>query len=261
LIVGLIPYVAKCDEAAQAVGRLEEALDAGHTVIANEKRVLPVPTSPKTIRFNEVVFKYRSETNESFTLGPLSFSVGLPDLLFITGGNGSGKSTLLKVLTGLYSPDSGYIEVDGVVVGPDNIQGYRELFSAIFADFHLFEKLYGMFGTSGQAVTELLKEMSLDRKVQFTDDRFTTLDLSTGQKKRLALVVSLLERKVIYVFDELAADQDPEFRRFLYEDLLPQLKKQGHGVIAATHDDRYFHVADRIMKMEYGKIEYIRPKA
>ena len=101
--------------------------------------------------------------------------------------------------------------------------------------------------------------MQLSDKVRVVNDRWSTLELSTGQRKRLALVVSLLDHKPLLVFDELAADQDPEFRQFLYEELLPRLRSQGTTVIAATHDDRYFHVADKVIKMEYGKATYVRP--
>jgi ABC-type hemin transport system ATPase subunit len=59
--------------------------------------------------------------------------------------------------------------------------------------------------------------------------------------------------------DEFAADQDPEFRRFFYETLLPELKAAGKTVIAITHDDRYFHCADRVIKMEYGQVQSTAP--
>jgi putative ATP-binding cassette transporter len=188
----------------------------------------------------------------------VSFSITPGRITFIIGGNGSGKSTLLKVIAGLYAPDSGTIRVDGTPLAAIDPQSYRELFAAIFADFHLFERLYGLLGTDPEQVTSLLREMELDRKVRFIDDRFTTLELSTGQRKRLALIVSLLDERPVFLFDELAADQDPEFRRFLYEQLLPRLRAGGHAVIAATHDDRYFHVADTLIKMEYGKVVHVQ---
>ncbi len=96
--------------------------------------------------------------------------------------------------------------------------------------------------------------MQLDRKVQLIDGKLSTLDLSTGQRKRLALIQAMMEDKPIYVFDEWAAEQDPQFRRYFYETLLPEFKAQGKTVIAVTHDDRWFHVADRVLKMEYGQI-------
>ena len=179
--------------------------------------------------------------------------------VIIMGPSGSGKSTLLKVLAGLYPPDSGNLVVDGTPVARLDTQSYRELFAAIFADFHLFERLYGLLGTDEAVIGELLKDMQLSDKVRVVNDRWSTLELSTGQRKRLALVVSLLDQKPLLVFDELAADQDPEFRQFLYEELLPRLRSQGTTVIAATHDDRYFHVADKVIKMEYGKATYVRP--
>lgn len=78
--------------------------------------------------------------------------------------------------------------------------------------------------------------------------------MSTGQKKRLAYIASVLEDKQIYVFDEWAADQDPEFRKYFYEVLLQDLKQKGKTIIAVSHDDRYFSAADKVIKLEYGSI-------
>ena len=258
-----MPYFSKCNQSTAAILELEHALDAGHERTNGVART-PAPAAPRTfhtLTFEDVRFAYKSDGSELFALGPLSFSVTAGEILFIIGGNGSGKSTLLKVLAGLYPPDSSVIAVDGMPTATLDTQSYRELFTAVFADFHLFERLYGLLGTPEAPVAQLLAEMQLDRKVQFVTDRFTTLDLSTGQRKRLALIVSMLDDKPVFIFDELAADQDPEFRQFLYEALLPKLKKLGHTVIAATHDDRYFHVADTIIRMEYGKVVYVQPKS
>jgi putative ATP-binding cassette transporter len=161
---------------------------------------------------------------------------------------------LLKVLTTLYSPDAGEILLDGLDVKTLGYGAYRELFSAIFSDYHLFDRLYGMPEVDSRHVSALLKMMHLDRKTTFRDGHFVNQELSTGQKKRLALVVALLENKQVYIFDEWAADQDPEFRQYFYESLIPNLKEQGKTVICATHDDRYFAVGDRVVKMELGKI-------
>ena len=264
LIIGLVPYFVMCDEATRAIVSLEQALDESHAAANGDGTDDAAPAGPaltqfETLSLHDVTFSYKHEGGESFAIGPLSFEVAAGEIVFIIGGNGSGKSTLLKVLAGLYPPDSGHMAVDGVPVTAAGLQGYRELFAAIFADFHLFERLYGLFGTDERRVTALLTDMQLDGKVRVEHDRWSTLDLSTGQRKRLALVVSLLDRKPLLVFDELAADQDPEFRRFLYEALLPRLKAEGATIIAATHDDRYFHVADKVIKMEYGKAAYVQP--
>ena len=123
----------------------------------------------------------------------------------------------------------------------------------IFSDYHLFERLYGTAAVEDRRVFDLLRLMQIEQKTTWMDGRFQNQDLSTGQRKRLALVISLLEDKSIYIFDEWAADQDPAFRRFFYETLLPEMKAKGKTIVAATHDDRYFHVADRTIKMEVGQ--------
>jgi putative ATP-binding cassette transporter len=262
LIIGLVPYFVMCDEATKAIVSLEQALDETHAIVARDQP--PAAAATPLTRFNvltleDVSFAYRHNHQDAFAIGPLSLTVAAGEIVFIIGGNGSGKSTLLKVLAGLYPPDSGRLLVDGQPVTPEGLQSYREMFAAVFSDFHLFERLYGLLGTDEQTIATLLTQMQLNDKVQAVNDRWSTLDLSTGQRKRLALVVSLLDRRPLLVFDELAADQDPEFRQFLYEELLPRLKAEGRTIVAATHDDRYFHVADKVIKMEHGKVAYGQP--
>jgi putative ATP-binding cassette transporter len=138
-------------------------------------------------------------------------------------------------------------------VDRSNAADYRNLFSAVFADFHLFDRLYGMPGIEPARAQELLQTMGLAGKTEYRDGRFTNLDLSTGQRKRLAFVIALLEDKPIYALDELAADQDSTFRRRYYEELLPALKARGKGVLVISHDERYFHLADRVLVMEDGR--------
>lgn len=176
------------------------------------------------------------------------------ETIFIVGGNGSGKTTLLKLLTGLYQPHSGAILVDRELLTRRNAQNYRELFSTVFSQFHLFDRLYGLEGVDPERVKAVLDEMQLSGKTRFEGGRFTDLNLSTGQRKRLALAVTLLEDKQILVFDEWAADQDPHFRKYFYEVVLKRLRDQGKTVIAVTHDERFWQQADRIVKMEYGSI-------
>jgi putative ATP-binding cassette transporter len=181
------------------------------------------------------------------------------ELLFIVGGNGSGKSTFMKLLTGLYQSEAGLVMVDGRLIQKENIFYYRDLFSVIFSDFHLFDRLYGSEEVDAEKVKELIQGMKLEEKVQFKDGRFSTLNLSTGQRKRLALIASLVEDKEIYIFDEWAAEQDHHFRAYFYEVILPDLKKAGKTIIAVTHDDRYWGKADRVIKFEYGKLADFTP--
>lgn len=255
-LVSGIPAYAKANIAAGQIARVERELDRYSATGLDEgaERLEPAATAP-ALHVRDVEFSYLDrEGRRLFGVGPLNLTVEPGEILFIVGGNGSGKSTLLKLLTALYQPDSGVVLAGGVPVTRGNVQSYRELFAVIFADFHLFDRLYGMGEVDEARVAELLREMQIDDKTSFRGGRFTNLDLSTGQKKRVALVAALLEDKPIYVFDEWAADQDPEFRRYFYEELLEQIRASGKTVIAVTHDDRYFHVADRVVKMEYGAI-------
>lgn len=207
------------------------------------------------IRLEQAGFRYLGPNGEvKFQIGPIDLSVRSGEILFIVGGNGSGKSTFLKVLSGLYPLHSGTMSLNGVPIDRNNTLIYREFFSIIFTDFHLFDALYGLDDVDPETVAELLLEFGLENKTALVDGQFTNIDLSTGQRKRLALIVGLLENKQIYILDEVAADQDPSFRAYFYEVLLGKLRSQGKTLIVVSHDDKYFHVADRIFRMDYGKL-------
>jgi len=209
----------------------------------------------RKISLNAVTFSYTdSQGLPVFTTGPVDMQVNQGETLFIVGGNGSGKSTLLKLLTGLYTPGAGVITVDDIQIDRNNLQGLSELYSCIFSDFHLFDRLYGLEDIKAEEAEHLIEEMGLKDKVTYKDGRFSNLNLSTGQRKRLALITSLLEDKSIYIFDEWASDQDSHFREYFYNTILKNLSKKGKTVIAVTHDDRYWGTADRIIKMEMGRV-------
>ena len=209
----------------------------------------------RRIHYQNITFSYRDDTERpTFTSGPWSLEIRQNEVLFLVGGNGSGKSTVLKLLTGLYPADSGTIQVDGLSVDGPALLEMRELFSVIFSDFHLFDRLYGLEDVEPERVQALIDRMELTEKVKFEDGRFSNLNLSTGQRKRLALIVSLLEDRPIYIFDEWAADQDGHFRHIFYTDILQDLKARGKTVIAVTHDDRFWDLADRVVKMDLGQI-------
>ncbi|OAB26469.1 hypothetical protein PMSD_25110 [Paenibacillus macquariensis subsp. defensor] len=204
------------------------------------------------IEMKNVSFGYMSEAS-SFTIGPINCSFEKGEIVFITGGNGSGKSTFGKILTGLYTPDNGSIILNGQVA---NATQLSELFSSVFSDFHLFEKLYGVDIQNREEEAEyFLRLLGLENKVSINNDEFTTIDLSMGQRKRLALLMSYLEDRPFFFFDEWAADQDPEFRKFFYTKLLPEMKAKGKCVIAITHDDQYYSIADRLLKFEMGSMK------
>lgn len=200
---------------------------------------------------------YREREDRNFTLGPLDLTLEPGELVFLVGGNGSGKTTFAKLLTGLYAPWAGEVRLNGVTVTDQSRDSYRQHFSVIFSDFFLFDRLLGLDNPNLDAhARDYIVKLHLDHKVEVRDGALSTTDLSRGQRKRLALLTAYLEDRPIYVFDEWAADQDYIFKEIFYRHLLPELKARGKTVIAISHDDQYYYMADRIIKLEDGKIEY-----
>jgi putative ATP-binding cassette transporter len=216
---------------------------------------LEVRTSVSTLELRDVTFTYPHEANDrEFTLGPVSLRFSRGESVFVVGGNGSGKSTLAKVLCGLYHPTSGQILLDGTVVGDGNREWYREHFSVVFSEIFLFDRLAGIDPREVERrATTYLTRLGLNRVVSVQGGMFSTTALSHGQRKRLALLVAYLEDRPIYIFDEWAADQDPDFKRTFYMELIPELRAAGKTVIVNTHD-AYHDVADRIVRLEEGRV-------
>lgn len=198
---------------------------------------------------------YHEQSDDFFTLGPIDLRFTPGEVVFLVGGNGSGKTTLAKLLVGLYGPEGGEIVVNGEVVEEGARDDYRQYFTAIFSDFHLFDRLMeaGRKDLDAEG-NRLIARLHLQHKVQVRDGAFTTRALSQGQRKRLALVVAYLEDRPFLVFDEWAADQDPVFKEVFYREVLPELRALGKTVLVISHDDRYFHLADRLLHMENGRL-------
>jgi putative ATP-binding cassette transporter len=250
IFMASLPSINRANVSMERIKLMERALDA----LAADTSVAPAvaPEDFSKIELEDVTFEYFEKPEDNmFSLGPIRCSIKKGEIFFITGGNGYGKSTLLKLICGLYRPKSGCFRMDGRVV---SMESHRELFSAVFSDYHLFDRLYGLKDIDSDHVNALLKKMRIDHKTQYVDGRFTTLNLSTGQRKRLALVCSLIEDRPIYIFDEWAAGQDPSFRSYFYRELLRELKDAGKTIIVVTHDDRYFDVADRLFPLEFGRM-------
>ena len=219
----------------------------------------PTPPSPSSWRRLDlcgVIYGYhRNVEEEGFAVGPVDLSFHPGEIVFLVGGNGSGKTTLAKIISGLYMPESGEIRLDGKPVTEETIDGYRQLFSTVYSDFCLFESLLGLERPDlDQQAHRYLTKLHLDRKVTVKDGELSTVALSQGQRKRLALLTAYLEDRPIYLFDEWAADQDPTFKEIFYHQFLPELRSRGKLVLVISHDDRYFDVGDRLIRMEEGRL-------
>jgi putative ATP-binding cassette transporter len=251
ILKGLL-VLARADAAIEHLARMEARLMAATR--GQERPASPAAPAVERVDLRGVVYTYAGpDARPTFTVGPCDFTLAPGELVIVGGSNGSGKSTLLRLLTWLYEPRAGVVLWDGQPVDRSNVVDYRHLFATVFADFHLFDRLYGMPDVDPARAEALLEAVGIAGKTAYRDGRFTNLDLSTGQKKRLAFVVALLEDKPVYVLDELAADQDAAFRRRFYEELLPALRAQSKAVVVVSHDERYFHIANRVFVMEDGR--------
>lgn len=209
----------------------------------------------RSLQFKGVEFDYKNEDQEStFALGPIDLTINRGEVIFIVGGNGSGKSTFINTLTGLYTPTRGEVFINGN--NEFTIQGdLQDSITAIFTDNHIFSYNYDDYSLKdNKEYLDHLKTMQVDHVVTDDNEESARRKFSKGQSKRMSMIFALLEKKPILVLDEWAADQDPHFRKYFYEDLIPKLRNEGKTIIAVTHDDAYFHVADRVIKFDYGKV-------
>ncbi len=254
-IIGSIPTFMN---GQVSLGKLEELGVLLDTKQSDRHESLPGCTDNVALGLSNVRFQYEpgaASDRYPFQLGPIDITVPAGEILFIVGGNGSGKSTLVKLLAGLYSPVEGEIRLGGQPITNENRDWYRQHVSVVFSDFYLFDELLGAQESDvDERSNKLLQELELAHKVSVSDRTFSTVDLSQGQRKRLAMLTSLMEDRPINIFDEWAADQDPHYKEIFYSKLLPKLKAEGKTVIVITHDDRYFDHGDRVIKLEDGKV-------
>ncbi|UTL92670.1 cyclic peptide export ABC transporter [Pseudomonas fluorescens] len=252
-LVSTLPIVSRAQIAFRRIAELSQQFSSPepHLLLAAAE----VPDQQiRSLELRDVGFAFAPVAGAApFALGPINLRIEQGDILFIVGENGCGKTTLIKLLLGLYAPQQGEILLDGHAVTAANRDDYRQLFTTVFADYYLFDDLLQDAQALPEDAGKYLQRLEIAHKVQIRDGAFTTTDLSTGQRKRLALVNAWLEKRPVLVFDEWAADQDPTFRRVFYTELLPELKRLGKTIIVISHDDRYFDVADHVLRLRDGK--------
>ena len=267
-IIFSIPGFANSNNSARNIMELEAQLEEDLKTLREQHLDRYSPAAYEQLPFEHqmeakgLCYQYptKSGNGPGFRVGPIDLTVRKGELIFVTGGNGSGKSTFLKLLTGLYKPFEGHIELDGGegrrgrTVDAQHYQQYQNLFSVIFSDYHLFDKIYGVEREIDPAeVKALLAGMEISEdKTSYKNGAFTNIRLSSGQKKRLALITVLLEDKPIYIFDEVASDLDPAFRDKFYFDILRELKSGGKTVFVVSHDQQYWRAADRLIQFRDG---------
>lgn len=254
-MIAVLPALGRAQVAIGRIAELSQQFSTPEPDLLTDSKEEkgPVPQF-EAIELQRATYSFGSESGkESFTLGPIDFRVERGETVFIIGENGSGKTTLIKLLLGLYAPQDGEVFWNGKPLGAQDRDDYRQLFTTVFSDYYLFDDLLSAQLVPADA-ERYLERLEVAHKVSIKDGVFTTTDLSSGQRKRLALMAAWLEGRPVLVFDEWAADQDPAFRKIFYTELLPDLKRMGKTIIAISHDDRYFGAADRLVRLRQGSI-------
>jgi putative ATP-binding cassette transporter len=253
--VGAIPSLISANVSMTKLGSLDLNKDESLST------AIPSAVPFERITLSNLTYKYRGEDDDKpFSVGPINLEISRGETIFIIGGNGSGKSTFARLLTGLYRPHSGHIELNNKPITDQTWQLYRQQFASVFSDFHLFHQVMDGQGNqlSDEEVTEWMERLEMAHKVSIENGRLSDVRYSQGQRKRLALLMAVAEKRGCLLLDEWAADQDPRFRKIFYRELLPLLKQQGVTVVAITHDDRYFDMADRLFKMDSGRLVQLK---
>ena len=253
VIVNSIPFMATMNISIKEISRLEmDIMSIAREEINQKNDKIETKISFETIELCNIYFRYGEEGNDDFSIGPINIKIDRGSINLIFGENGGGKTTFIKILTGLYRPVKGIIRVNGKVLDYRNHQRYRELFGAIYSDFHLFKNLYGLESVSSNKLDELLIKMKIKEKVSIENKKLSTINLSSGQKKRLALMLAILEDRDVLILDEWAAEQDPMFKRIFYMEIIPELRGMGKTLVLISHDEQYYNCADKIFEINNG---------
>ena len=261
-LVGTLPILMTGSVALDKIGslRLAPHRPAFATPAPPAEAGAP-PAGGDLITLTGVTYDYPpSGDDRGFHLGPVDLTIRAGETLFVVGGNGSGKSTLLKLIAGLYRPTAGGLRLADVTITDDRRGWYREHVATAFSQAHLFDRLVGPDGVLDDALAQaFLARLRMDHKVTIDGGVLSTIRLSQGQRKRLTLLAAYVEERPILLLDEWAADQDPGFRAYFYQELLPELKRCGKTIVAVSHDDRYFPVADRLVRCDSGVLRPFEP--
>ncbi|HYE56080.1 MAG TPA: ATP-binding cassette domain-containing protein, partial [Chitinophagaceae bacterium] len=267
-IIGFVLEYTMIKIAAERITSLQKELSVlpMQATDDDEKNELDADGPFRNLRLHGITYQYQADEDTDgtpFHFGPVDLEIRQGETLFITGGNGSGKSTLINLMTGLYKPEAGSILYNDIAITDENRVAFSNKISAIFSDMHMFRENYDGFdlGNDNEVFRKYVDLMQMKDMVDRNrENNSIKPNFSKGQRKRMGMIYCLLESREIFVLDEWAAEQDPEFRKYFYTDLLPILKANGKTIIAVTHDDHYFSCADRIVKLEYGKVAYDRER-
>ncbi len=196
----------------------------------------------------------------------VSFEAYFGEMLYIEGPSGSGKTTLLSMISGILRPNSGKVVVENKDIWnltADEIADFRlNTVGFVFQDYHLFPRLTTI---ENVAIPLILKKVDwnecLKTSLQYLEivglkDRayLTPTKLSGGEQQRVAIARAIVSSPDILIFDEPTASLDGDTGRRIVDFVKKNILNDKRCILIVTHDSRIFEYADRIMKMEDGRI-------
>ena len=196
----------------------------------------------------------------------VGFEAYLGEILYVVGPSGSGKTTMLSMISGILRPNSGTVKIEGSEIwslGNDALAEFRlHKIGFVFQDYHLFPRLTTAENVAIPLILqkrkwdEALKEAEVDLEIVGLKDRaqLPPVKLSGGEQQRVAIARAIVSRPDILILDEPTASLDGDTGRNIVKFVREHILSDKRCIVIVTHDSRIYEFADRIMKMEDGKL-------
>jgi len=218
------------------------------------------------VKANELTKWFGEGEAKTIAVRGVSFEANFGEMFYIEGPSGSGKTTLLSLISGILKPNSGTVLVEDKDIWSmpgDQIADFRlNKVGFVFQDYHLFPRLTTV---ENVAIPLILKrhdwDESINKALEYLDivgikDRayLQPVKLSGGEQQRVAIARAIASSPDILVFDEPTASLDGDTGRRIVDFVKKNVLNDKRCIIIVTHDSRIFEYADKIMKMEDGRI-------
>lgn len=264
-ITQLTGAVTQYQVGAAAVARIEEVNRLPVETLGTVTRPSGVETSPATVAFRDVRFRYRPDLPD--VLSGVSFKVPHGGMTAFVGPSGAGKTTIFSLIERFYEPQSGSVLVDGVDVGQWSLADLRAAIGYVEQDAPVLSAtlrenlLFAAPDTGEQALLEVVRTARLDWLTDRLPDGLETTvghrgtKLSGGERQRVAIARALLRRPRLLLLDEATSQLDAVNEAALRETIAEAAART--TVLVVAHRLSTVTMADRIVVIDAGEIRAI----
>lgn len=246
-------------------GAAKRILDILEEEPAVKDRVPYIPQNKSSVKgnieFKDVKFSYEKDTE---VLHGVNFTVKAGESIALTGESGAGKSTIANLLMRFYEPDSGAIYIDGKNIKDIHQNSLRDIIAYVPQDVYLFNKTIkenislACPDASDEEIKQAAKVAMADGFIKRLEQGYDTnvgergVQLSGGEKQRIAIARAVLKNSSILLMDEAVSNLDSESEA-LFRQALNNIRKN-KTIITIAHRPSTIKEADRVVKIENGKI-------